>query len=87
MILCPAAFTTTQSHSVESLSETIEGLYPIQFGARDRSKSIDKMLTRGSTFYHELYHLTDNDHSLGSKIGVEYSRCYLPVYVFLRTSR
>jgi hypothetical protein len=66
MILCPAAFTTTEGHSVDSLSETIGGLYPSRFGSEGLSKSIDRMLTRGSTFYHELYHLTDNDHTLGT---------------------
>ncbi|RNJ57977.1 hypothetical protein D7B24_005292 [Verticillium nonalfalfae] len=65
MILCPAAFASRGGgHSVVSLSETVGSLYPSNFGSADTSKALDRMMTRGSTFYHELFHLTDNDDTL-----------------------
>ncbi|EGY16221.1 uncharacterized protein VDAG_07385 [Verticillium dahliae VdLs.17] len=66
IILCPVAFDSSLggAHSVASLSETVGSLYPSNFGSADTSKALDRMITRGSTLYHELFHLTDDDDTL-----------------------
>lgn len=77
MVLCPPAFdVSTGAHSVPSLAEVTAGRYPDPQarGAEDRNTGLDKFLTKGSTLYHELYHLTDNDNTLPETCRLYLSR-------------
>ncbi|KAJ5541918.1 hypothetical protein N7461_007921 [Penicillium sp. DV-2018c] len=61
MLLCPRSFDAEagKSHPIESLAASMAN-YP-KAGVKDTATFLDKLLPVGSTFYHELYHLTDND--------------------------
>jgi hypothetical protein len=63
MLLCPRSFDAVagKTHSVESLAAAMTSAKYPTAGVKDTATFLDKLLPVGSTFYHELYHLTDND--------------------------
>ncbi|ATY65030.1 hypothetical protein A9K55_004000 [Cordyceps militaris] len=65
LLLCPLVFgedgKTATAHSFPSLAEAVDpDNYP-EGDLKQKKYQLDRMLPRSATFYHELYHLTDND--------------------------
>lgn len=75
LLLCPPIFgedgKTVTAHSFPSLAEAVDpDNYP-EGDLRQQKYQLDRMLPRSATFYHELYHLTDNNDTPDSSYSLK----------------
>lgn len=84
LLLCPPIFgedgKTVTAHSFPSLAEAVDpDNYP-EGDLRQQKYQLDRMLPRSATFYHELYHLTDNNDTPDSSCKCEFEKKRTPSF-------